>query len=244
MRVFALDNLYSRGHGEEDTPVPIPNTVVKLLSGGSTWWVTAWEICTSRGYISFERPFYGRAFLFYHVQSAHVSTFHLVKLTMALATGTIAPAFTLRTMKAEGLEDVSLADHLGKDVVVLLFFPAAFTGVCTQEFCDMTAGLGGYADLGAVVYGISCDTAFSHAEWAKKNNIGITLLSDFSKSTTQAYDVVLSDLVGMGPASKRAAFVIDREGIIRYSEETPTPLDLPNFEAVKATLQSLNSVSA
>lgn len=161
---------------------------------------------------------------------------------MALATGIIAPSFTLRTMTSDGLVDVSLADHLGKDNVVLLFFPAAFTGVCTQEFCDMTSGLEAYKGLGAVVYGISCDTAFSHAEWAKMNKISITLLSDFSKSTAKAYDVVLSDLVGMGPAAKRAAFVIDREGIIRYSEETPTPLELPNFDAVKETLSPLNAV--
>lgn len=158
---------------------------------------------------------------------------------MALKPGTHAPAFTLKSKTPEGLVDVSLADHLGKDNVVLLFFPAAFTGVCTQEMCDTSQGLAAYRDLNAVVYGISGDTAFALEAWAQQNQITVPLLSDYSKGTIQAYDVVLPDLVGMGPASKRAAFVIDKEGVIRYSEETPTPLELPNFNEIRATLEGL-----
>lgn len=156
---------------------------------------------------------------------------------MALAVGTAAPDFTLKTKNAEGLHEVTLSNHKGSDNVVLLWFPAAFTGVCTKEFCDLSGGLHNLP--GAKVYGISCDSAFAQEGWAKAENITVTLLSDYAHSVTEAYDVVLPDLAGLGPASKRAAFVIDKEGIIRYSEETPTPLELPNFGAIAEILASL-----
>jgi peroxiredoxin len=135
------------------------------------------------------------------------------------------------------LHDVTLSAHKGKGNVVLLWFPAAFTGVCTQEFCDLSGGVHNLP--GAQVYGISCDTAFAQEGWAKSAGISVTLQSDFAHSVTDAYDVVLPDLAGLGPVSKRAAFVIDKEGIIRISEETPTPGDLPNFAAIVEVLQSL-----
>ena len=155
---------------------------------------------------------------------------------MALSIGTVAPDFTLRTLGAEGLEDRTLSSFKGQKNVVLLFFPAAFTGVCTQEMCDTTSGLGRFADANAEVFGISGDSAFALDAWAKQNNIGVTLLSDYGKAVSYAYDVVLPDLVGMGPAAKRAAFVIDRDGIFRNGEETPTPLELPNFSPVHEVL--------
>lgn len=156
---------------------------------------------------------------------------------MALPIGTSAPDFTLKSKTAEGLTDVTLSSHKGKDAVVLLWFPAAFTGVCTKEFCDLS---GGIHDLpGAVVYGISCDTAFAQEAWAKSSGITVTLVSDYGHKVTEAYDVVLPDLAGLGPASKRAAFVIDKAGVIRYSEETPTPGDLPDFAAIAQVLKSL-----
>lgn len=156
---------------------------------------------------------------------------------MALAVGTAAPDFTLKTKNAEGLHEVTLSNHKGNDNVVLLWFPAAFTGVCTKEFCDLSGGMHNLP--GAKVYGISCDTAFAQEGWAKAENISVTLLSDYAHKVTEAYDVVLPDLAGLGPASKRAAFVIDKEGIIRYSEETPTPGDLPDFTAIVEVLKTL-----
>lgn len=158
---------------------------------------------------------------------------------MALSKGTPAPDFTLKTKTADGLADVSLSSHQGQSHVVLLFFPAAFTGVCTQEMCDVTSGLGAYEGLGAVVYGVSADSAFAQEAWAKQAAIGIPLLSDYTHKVIEAYDVVLPDLVGLGPGSKRAAFVIDKSGVIQYSEETPTPLELPNFAAIQETLKTL-----
>ncbi len=126
----------------------------------------------------------------------------------------------------------------GKNTV-LLFFPLAFTGVCTQELCDITAGLSSYSDLNADVIGISVDSPFAQEAWAQKEKIGITLASDLNKETTKAYDVLFPGLAGIGDTSARAAFVIDKDGVIQYSEQTPTPKDLPNFEAVKAALAKL-----
>jgi peroxiredoxin len=155
---------------------------------------------------------------------------------MALAVGTNAPDFTLKTKTAEGLKDIKLNDHFGKQQVVLLFFPLAYTGVCTQEMCDISGGLGAYADLGAAVYGISVDSPFTHEAWAKAHGIKVTLLSDLNKTVTKAYDVVFPNLAGVGDTSARAAFVIGKDGVIKYSEQTPTPKDLPSFEKVKAAL--------
>lgn len=159
---------------------------------------------------------------------------------MPLNPGTPAPAFTLKTMTSDGLKDVSLSDNLGRKNTVLLFFPAAFTSVCTQEMCDISAGFGAFESLDAEVYGISVDSPFAQDAWAKANNITIPLLSDYDRKVSTAYDVLLPDLVGLGPAAARAAVVIDKQGVVRYAEQTPTPLELPNFDAVKETLKNLS----
>ncbi|MBA3849079.1 MAG: peroxiredoxin [Opitutus sp.] len=157
---------------------------------------------------------------------------------MALAVGTKAPDFTLKTKTAEGLKDIRLSDHFGQQQVVLLFFPLAYTGVCTQEMCDISNGLSAYAGLGAAVYGISVDSPFTHEAWAKANKITVPLLSDLNKTVTKAYDVVFPNLAGVGDTSARAAFVIGQDGVIKYAEQTPTPKDLPSFEKIKAALAS------
>ncbi len=158
---------------------------------------------------------------------------------MAIPTGSKAPDFTLKTKNANGLADVKLSSNFGKKNTVVLFFPLAFTGVCTQEMCEISAGLGQYASLDAEVIGISVDSPFSQEVWAEKERIKITLASDLNKQTAKDYGVLLPDLAGIGSTSGRAAFVIDKNGIIRYSELTPTVKDLPNFKAVKATLEQL-----
>lgn len=155
---------------------------------------------------------------------------------MALSVGSQAPAFTLKSKTAEGLKDVTLP--AGKNTV-LLFFPLAFTGVCTQELCDITAGLSSYSDLNAEVIGISVDSPFAQEAWATKEKIGITLVSDLNKAATNAYDVLFPGLAGIGDTSARAAFVVDAEGIIQYAEQTPSPKDLPNFDAIQAKLKEL-----
>jgi peroxiredoxin len=157
---------------------------------------------------------------------------------MPIATGTKAPDFTLKTMTAEGLKDIKLSDNFGKKKTVLLFFPLAFTGVCTQEMCDVTGGLASYASLNAEVLAVSVDSPFSQAAWAKQNSITVTLLSDLDKKVTAAYGVVFPGLAGIGDTSARAAFVIGTDGVVKYAEQTATPKDLPNFAAVKAALQA------
>lgn len=159
---------------------------------------------------------------------------------MPLATGTTAPDFSLKTKTATGLEDVKLADYKGKQNVVLLFFPAAFTGVCTSEMCSISQTLNAYQKLNAQVIGISVDTPFAQEAWAKQEGITFPLVSDLNKTVTTAYDVLLEDLVGIGSAAKRAAFVIDKAGVIQYAEATPTPKDLPDFTAVQAKLAELS----
>jgi len=156
---------------------------------------------------------------------------------MALATGTKAPAFTLKSKNAEGLQDVSLSDHLGNKKTVLLFFPLAFTSVCMQEMCDVSQSLSAYADLNAAVYGISVDSPFAQEEMAKVDGLKFPLLSDFNKDVSAAYDVLYADLLGFKGVSKRSAFVIDEDGIIIYSESAEDPHDLPNFAAIKAALK-------
>ncbi len=158
---------------------------------------------------------------------------------MALPSGTQAPDFTLKTMGPEGLADLTLSANFGATNTVLLFFPAAFTSVCTAEMCDISGGLQKYADLGAKVIGISVDTPFAQDAWAKKEGIAIPLASDLNKEVTKAYDVLFPNLAGIGDTSARAAFVIDKAGKIVYSEQTPTPKDLPSFEKIEDALTAL-----
>ena len=154
---------------------------------------------------------------------------------MPLAAGTVAPDFSLLTKNAEGLERVALAGHRGRDVVVLLFFPAAYTSVCTQEMCDATNGVHGVED--AVVYGISGDLPHAQEAWAAANGIGVTILSDHDLSTARAYDVVWPDFAGIAVAA-RAAFVIDRRGVVTYAEQTPSLGDLPDFTQLQLAVES------
>lgn len=157
---------------------------------------------------------------------------------MPLNIGSKAPDFTLKSKTAAGLVDVKLSDNFGKDNTVLLFFPLAFTGVCTQEMCDLSGGLG--QQLNGKVIGVSVDSPFAQEAWAQKEKITVTLVSDLNKTVAKEYGVLLEDLIGLGSVSARAAFVIDRNGVIQYAEQTPTPKELPNFEAIAAKLAELN----
>lgn len=156
---------------------------------------------------------------------------------MALATGTKAPEFTLKTKTAEGLQDVSLADNLGKQKTVLLFFPLAFTSVCMDEMCSVNESLEDYNSLNAKVYGISVDSPFAQEKMAEVDGLKFPLLSDFNKEVAAAYDVLFEDLLGLKGVAKRSAFVIDEDGSIIYSETSDDPKQLPDFEAIKAALK-------
>jgi peroxiredoxin len=156
---------------------------------------------------------------------------------MPISIGSKAPDFTLKSKQASGLVDVKLSNNFGKKNTVLLFFPLAYTSVCTTEMCDVSNGLNSFT--GADVIAVSVDSPFAQEAWAKANNIKITLASDLNKETIKKYDVVFPMLAGVGDTAARAAFVIDKNGVVQYSEQTPTPKDLPNFEGIKAVLAKL-----
>lgn len=157
---------------------------------------------------------------------------------MALATGTQAPDFTLRTKNADGLQDVTLSENFGQKKTVLLFFPLAFTSVCMDEMCSVNSGLDTYTSLNAAVYGISVDSPFALEKMAAVDNLQFPLLSDFNKDVSSAYDVLYADLIGFKGVSKRSAFVIDEKGTIVYSESSDDPKQLPDFDAIKSALEA------
>ena len=158
---------------------------------------------------------------------------------MAIPVGSKAPDFTLKSKQASGLVDVKLSNNFGKKNTVLFFFPAAFTSVCTQEMCGITGGISSYAGLNADVIAISVDTPFAQEAWAQKEKISVTLASDLNKEVIKKYEVVFPMLAGVGDTAARAAFVIDKAGVVQYSEQTPSPKELPHFEEVKAALAKL-----
>jgi peroxiredoxin len=165
---------------------------------------------------------------------------------MPITVGTKAPDFELSTKTPEGPKKIKLSSNFGKKNTVLLFFPMAFTGVCTKEMCDVSQGLNTYSDLNADVFGISGDNPFAQEAWAQKENIKVTLLSDYEHKTAQAYGVAYDSFLpqlnlGMAGVPKRSAVVIDRQGVVRYAECNDDPKQLPNFNAIRDALSKMNA---
>jgi glutaredoxin-dependent peroxiredoxin len=155
----------------------------------------------------------------------------------ALRPGDQAPDFTLR---ASDKSQVKLRDFSGKNVV-LLFFPAAFTSVCTRELCMMRDGIQEYEQLNAQILAISVDSLYALHKWKEDQGFNFPMLSDFNKTVSKKYEALYKEFVfEMKGVSKRAAFVIDKNGIIQYAEVLDNAGELPNFEAIKKTLESLN----
>ena len=157
---------------------------------------------------------------------------------MSIVAGQQAPDFTLFNTDKQ---KVSLSDQRGKNVV-LLFFPFAFTGTCTAELCNVRDNIGIYNNTNAQVFGLSVDSLFTLDKYKADQNLNFPLLSDFNKEASRAFGVLYDifpafELQGV---SKRAAFVIDKEGVVRYAEICPTPGDLPDFAAIQKTLEGLN----
>jgi peroxiredoxin len=164
--------------------------------------------------------------------------------TMSIQVGDQAPDFTLVSKTANGPELVTLSELIGKSNIVLLFVPMAFTGGCTAEFCEISKGISDYDALDAKVLGISGDNPFAQEAWAQKEGITISLLSDYEHAVTAAYGVAYDQFLPaknliMGGVSKRSAFVVDKSGAVQYAEVLENPGDMPNFEAIKATLRAL-----
>jgi peroxiredoxin len=155
---------------------------------------------------------------------------------MAIQKGQPAPDFSLFNSEKT---KVNLSDFKGKNLVIL-FFPQAFTGVCTTELCSVRDNLNVYTGLNAEVVGISVDSIFTLAKFKEEQQYNFPLLSDFNKTVSQAYGAFYEDFVfDMKGVSRRAAFVVDKEGTVQYAEVLESAGDLPNFDAVKQTLESL-----
>src|SRR5436189_5138909 len=163
---------------------------------------------------------------------------------MPLAVGTKAPDFTLSTKTADGPKQITLSENFRQINTLLLFFPMAFTGTCTTEMCEVSQGLNAYTDLNAAVYGISGDNPFAQEAWAQKEKLAVPLLSDYEHKVAKEYGVMYDSFLpqmnlGMSGVPKRSAFIIDKNGVIRYAERKDDPKQLPDFDKIKAKLADL-----
>ena len=154
---------------------------------------------------------------------------------MKLATGQKAPGFTLYNSDKE---KISLEDFKGRKVL-LLFFPQAFTGVCTKELCGVRDNIALYNNVDAQVFGISVDSVFTLKKYKEEQQFNFPLLSDFNKEVSKLYGTIYDNwILDMQGVSKRSAFVIDREGIIRYAEVLDNAGDVPDFKKIEETLKA------
>jgi peroxiredoxin len=152
---------------------------------------------------------------------------------MSIQTGTPAPDFTLYDSDRA---QVTLSEQRGANVL-LLFFPAAFTSVCTAELCAARDNIARYNSANARVFGISVDSLFTLAKFKEDQQLNFPLLSDFNKTVSKAYDALYDTFAfDMQGVSKRAAFVIDGEGVVRYAEVLENAGLQPDFQKIAAVL--------
>jgi peroxiredoxin len=154
---------------------------------------------------------------------------------MAVAVGSKAPDFTLTNQDREA---VTLSTLRGKPVV-LAFFPAAFSSVCTKELCTFKDSMAQLGKANAQVFGISVDTFFALKAFQDQQKLTFPLLSDFNKTAIRDYGVFNEDMIGLKGIAKRATFVIDKDGIVRHAEVLEDARNEPSYDAVYKTLASL-----
>jgi peroxiredoxin len=156
---------------------------------------------------------------------------------MTLKVGEKAPDFTLRD---QDLKQVKLSDYRGKKVV-LAFFPGAFTSVCTKEMCSLRDALHNFNKLDAVVLGVSVNDPFTLKGFAERNMLNFPLLSDYDRKVIEMYDIVHRDFAGLKgySASKRAVFILDREGVVRYLWVSEDPRVEPDYDLIQAELAKI-----
>ncbi len=153
-----------------------------------------------------------------------------------ISIGTIAPDFTLFNTEKQA---VTLSSLKGKNVV-LLFFPLAFTSTCTAELCGVRDDISNYSNMNAEVYGISVDSLFSLGKFKEEQGLNFDLLSDFNKTASKSYECLYESFVlNMEGVSKRSAFLIDKEGVVKYAEVLENAGEIPNLEALKTILTQL-----
>ncbi len=159
---------------------------------------------------------------------------------MPLHVGQTAPAFTLYNPQKE---PISLEDYRGKKNVLLLFFPLAFTGVCTKELCSVRDGINKYQDEQTEVIGISVDSVYTLGKYAEEQQYQFPLLSDFNKEVSTLYESIHESFspMGMKGVSKRSAFIVDKQGVLQYAEVLDNPGEMPDFNSIDQKITSLRS---
>ena len=156
---------------------------------------------------------------------------------MSIQVGSPAPQFTLFNSEKQ---EVSLSQFLGKNVVIL-FYPQAFTSVCTAELCSMRDNLKDYEALNAEVLAISVDSVFTLDNWKTQQGYNFQMLSDFNKEVSTAYETIYETFAfGMKGVSMRSAFVVDAVGVIQHAEVLDNAGEMPDLEQIKAVLSTLN----
>lgn len=155
---------------------------------------------------------------------------------MKINIGDLAPDFSLYNTEKELVQ----LSQLKGSPVVLLFFPLAFTSTCTAELCAVRDDIANYQQLNAKVFGISVDSIFSLKKFQEEQHLNFPLLSDFNKTASTDYDSLYDSFVlDMKGVSKRSAFVIDAEGVVRYAEVLEKASDIPDLKAIQSVLSTL-----
>jgi glutaredoxin-dependent peroxiredoxin len=154
---------------------------------------------------------------------------------MSVDVGSKAPDFTLMNHERQ---PVTLSQQRGRPVV-LAFFPAAFSSVCTKELCTFQDALAKLNEVNAAVYGISVDTFFTLKAFHDQQKLTFPLLSDFNKEVIRSYGVFNEDMIGLKGIAKRAVFVLDKEGVVRLREVLDDARNEPDYRKVHEALASL-----
>jgi glutaredoxin-dependent peroxiredoxin len=156
---------------------------------------------------------------------------------MAIQIGQKAPDFSLRDTEKK---KVTLSEQTGTNVV-LLFYPLAFTSTCTKELCSVRDNIAFYNNLNAQVYGISVDSLYAQGKFKEEQHINFPLLSDFNKEASITFDTIYEQFSNdMRGVSKRSAFVIDKESIVRYAEVLENAGEVPDFNSIQKCLEEIN----
>ena len=156
---------------------------------------------------------------------------------MIIEIGQSAPDFSLYDNEKN---KVTLSDLKGHNVL-LLFFPQAFTSVCTKELCGIRDNIAAYNNTNAKVFGISVDSVFTLNKFREEQQYNFPLLSDFNKEVSNLYGTIYHDwILDMKGVSKRSAFLIDKEGVVRYAEVLENAGEVPDFNKIQELLTSLN----
>lgn len=154
--------------------------------------------------------------------------------------GEVAPIFSAKLTNGSEIKDFGFHEAVGKDNIVLAFLFGAFTPVCTNEMCSFRDSLGEFQKLRAKVYGVTVDTPYTLNAFIKANNLNIEMISDFNREAVRKYHVMYEDFRGLKGISKRAVFIIDKEGKIRYRWVTEDPKNPPSMDEIKRELKKLH----